>query len=190
MDTTTIAEVTIGQQIWTARNLNITTYRNGEPIFQVKNEEEWLNASENKKPACCAYNFAESNVPLWGRLYNWYAVNDPRGLVPEGWHVPTEQEWFTLVDFLGESSAAYKMKSVELWHSYYNGSNQSGFNGLPAGAATYGGGFIFLREKAYFWGATAKDSMAFTLMLGSGSYAGRYKYSHELGQSVRCIKNI
>ena len=190
MSTTNITEVKIGEQIWTTRNLDVATYRNGDPIFQPTNELDWLEASRSKTPACCAYDFVESNIPIWGRLYNWYAVNDPRGLAPEGWHIPTSREWMKLVDFLGESTAGHKLKSFEHWGGSW-GSNESGFTGFPAGAGTYGGGGIFLGEKAYFWSSDKQShESSFTLKLGRSFYTSFLDVHHSSPQSIRFIKNI
>jgi len=115
MEQTTPETVTIGKQIWMIRNLNVTTFRNGDPIFQAKNDIEWLEASKAKKPACCFQDFHPANEARYGRLYNWYAVGDPRGISPEGWHVPNDREWLELIDFCGEQLAGRKLKSTQGW---------------------------------------------------------------------------
>ena len=97
-----IKEVKIGQQVWTTENLNVDKFRNGEIIPEAKSEEEWIEAGDNKKPAWCYYNNDPSNGTKYGKLYNWYAVNDPRGLAPEGWHIPSDKEWDVLTNYLGE----------------------------------------------------------------------------------------
>jgi uncharacterized protein (TIGR02145 family) len=93
--------VTIGKQIWSSKNLDVEYFRNGDPIPQAKTCEEWKLASENKKPIWCYYFFDPNNGKLYGKLYNWYAVNDPRGLAPIGWHIPEYSEWKQLIDYLG-----------------------------------------------------------------------------------------
>jgi uncharacterized protein (TIGR02145 family) len=111
--------VTIGTQVWTTKNLNVTTFRNGDPIPQAKTDAEWKAAGENKKPAWCYYDNNAANGAKYGILYNWYAVNDPRGLAPVGFHIPTDSEWDALVTFLGgEDVAGKKMKSTSGWESY------------------------------------------------------------------------
>jgi uncharacterized protein (TIGR02145 family) len=103
--------VTIGTQTWTTKNLDVATFRNGDAIPQAKTDEEWQAAGKNKQAAWCYYNNDPKNGTKYGKLYNWYAVNDARGLAPAGWHVPTDQEWTVLSTFLGgEESAGEKMK--------------------------------------------------------------------------------
>jgi uncharacterized protein (TIGR02145 family) len=98
---------------WVKLNLTKKQFNNGDLIKQAKSNEEWLNASENGIPAWCYYNNDPTNEEF-GILYNWYAVTDSRGLVPNGYHVPTIEEIETLVTFLGEE-AGYKTKSLSNW---------------------------------------------------------------------------
>ena len=109
--------VTIGTQVWMTKNLDASTFRNGDSILQAKSEEEWKKAGENKQPAWCYHNNDPSSSAIYGKLYNWYAVNDPRGLAPAGWHVPSSEEWETLIDVIGwlddenlKSEAIYETK--------------------------------------------------------------------------------
>ena len=85
--------VKIDNQEWMAENLNIDKFRNGDRIPEVKINEEWEKAGNEKKPAWCFYDNDPANGEKYGKLYNWHAVNDPRGLAPEGWHVPSDEEW-------------------------------------------------------------------------------------------------
>ena len=124
--------VTIGTQVWTSKNLDVATYRNGDVIPQVQDENAWANLTTG---AWCYYNNDASNGTKYGKLYNWYAVNDPRGLAPKGYHIPTDEEWTKLSDYLGgESEAGTKMKSTSGWYNNGNGTNSSGFSGLPGGS--------------------------------------------------------
>ena len=103
--------VTIGTQTWTTLNLDVATFRNGDPITQAKTNEDWEAAGVNKQPAWCYYDNDPKNGTKYGKLYNWYVVVDTRGLAPAGWHVPTDEEWTVLSTFLGgEESAGEKMK--------------------------------------------------------------------------------
>jgi uncharacterized protein (TIGR02145 family) len=118
--------VTIGTQEWMTKNLDVTTFRNGDPIPEVKTDEEWYRASDNKLPAWCYYMNDTVNGRLYGKLYNWFAVNDPRGLAPVGYHIPSDAEWTKLTDFLGgESVAGEKMKSTSGWDSYTTGGSKN-----------------------------------------------------------------
>ena len=126
--------VTIGTQVWMTKNLDVDHFRNGDPIPQAKTDEEWQKAGENKQPAWCYYDNDPANGVKYGKLYNWYAVNDERGLAPEGYHVPSDKEWTVLIDYLGgEEVAGEKMKSTSGWEENGNGSNSSGFTALPGG---------------------------------------------------------
>ena len=108
--------VAIGTQVWTTKNLDVATFRNGDAIPQAKTDEEWKAAGDNKQPAWCYYENNTANGTKYGKLYNWYAVVDSRGLAPAGWHVPTDEEWTVLSTFLGgEDVAGKKMKSTSGW---------------------------------------------------------------------------
>jgi uncharacterized protein (TIGR02145 family) len=116
--------IKIGNQTWMTSNLNVSTFRNGEAIPEAKTDEEWRRARENKQPAWCYYDNDPKNGIKYGKLYNWYAVNDPRGLAPAGWHVPSDAEWTTLEDQLG-NDAGKKMKSTSGWDSYTTGGSKT-----------------------------------------------------------------
>lgn len=108
--------VKIGNQQWNVKNLTVNTFRNGDLIPEVNSEEDLIKASENRQPAWCYYNYDPILGGHFGKLYNWYAVNDPRGLAPKGWHIPCQQEWDTLISFLGGHQLAnMKMKSTYGW---------------------------------------------------------------------------
>jgi len=99
-----LGSIQIGEQTWMDKNLDVIKFRNGDPIPQAKNISEWLSAGENSKPTWCFYEFDEKNGANYGKLYNWYAVRDKRGLVPNGWRIPTDSDWVKLFEFLeGES---------------------------------------------------------------------------------------
>src|SRR5688500_11264876 len=89
----TITGIMIGDQVWAAKNLDIAIFRNGDSIPQVRSNEEWEKAGKEGKPAWCYYKNDTSIGRKYGRMYNWYAVNDQRGLCPEGWDIPTNDEW-------------------------------------------------------------------------------------------------
>ena len=119
--------VKIGSQVWMAENLNASIFRNGDPIPQAKTDEEWNRAGKNKQPAWCYYNNDPANGAKYGKLYNWYAVNDLRGLAPVGYHIPSDAEWTRLTDYLGGAEkAGPKMKSKQGWPEHGYGTNSSG----------------------------------------------------------------
>jgi uncharacterized protein (TIGR02145 family) len=115
--------VKIGSQTWMAENLDVSTFLNGDIIPEAQSKEQWKLASQNKQPAWCYYQNITANGKIYGKLYNWYAVNDPRGIAPQGWHVPTDNDWKKLTGYLGVD-AATKIKNTFGWSSLKK-SNQS-----------------------------------------------------------------
>ncbi|MFA6571391.1 MAG: fibrobacter succinogenes major paralogous domain-containing protein, partial [Bacteroidota bacterium] len=135
----TDSTILIGTQVWMKKNLDVDHYRNGDTIPEVKDPKIWAKL---KTGAWCYYGNSLDEGKIYGKLYNWFAVNDPRGLAPAGWHIPTDTEWTTLTSNLGgESGAGGKMKSKGtlegddgLWFRPNTGaSNESGFSALPGG---------------------------------------------------------
>ena len=235
--------VTIGTQVWMLRNLDVSTFKNGIAIPQLQDKYDWDNAGDNKQPAWCYYNGI-------GKLYNWYAVIDNNGLCPQGWHVPSDAEWDTLIEYLGgQNVAGSKMKAkpiIEKQVDYYdtggyydtkscsncytasaeykkicpvckgtgvvktnkfipkgkrkyvseiktggwNGSNESGFTGLPGGYRDREG-FRFQGEHAYWWSSTLQE-YNYLYLFDDKSYAGRgffLSFYFDYGLSVRCLKD-
>ena len=185
--------VRIGSQIWTAENLNVDRFRNGDRITQAITEDDWKRAEYNRRPAWSYYNNDSTLGPLYGKLYNWYAVTDPRGLAPLGWHIPSAVEWKQLVDFLGgPKKAGRKMKSKQGWQENGNGDNSSGFNGYPGGQRSgIGNPFSNLGEIGYWWKTGELiGSMGNHLSLWNKSSATSGSYYYGIpGFSVRCVKD-
>lgn len=180
------SEVIIGAQAWMAKNLEITTFRNGDTIPQAASDEAWTIAGQNKQPAYCY------NGETYGKLYNWYAVNDPRGLAPEGWHIPTDAEWTQLSDYLGgKGVAGKKMKSTSGWNNKGNGTNESGFNGLPGGFRNNLGTFSYQGDGGFWWSASEfySDGAYSRYLLHSNDYLSRASDNEDLGFSVRCLRD-
>ena len=183
--------VTIGTQTWTALNLDVATFRNGDPITQAKTNDEWQAAGDNKRPAWCYYDNDPKNGAKYGKLYNWYAVKDARGLAPSGWHIPTDQEWTVLDTFLGGVKlTGYKMKSISGWGLFENGTNISGFTGLPGGYRAYGE-YHAVGNIGDWWSASECFNYgAWSLILCDiCSGLGRANSSKDAGLSVRCVKD-
>jgi clan AA aspartic protease (TIGR02281 family) len=187
------SSVKIGKQEWMTKNLDVDKFRNGQNILNAKTDAEWISAGENRQSAWCYYNNDSSNAEKYGKLYNWYAVADSRGLCPAGWHLPSDEEWTVLIDHLGgEKIAGIKMKSISGWYDNGNGTNISDFNGLPGG--------IRSNYKGYFqnvggfggWYSSTEASATFAwycyLSYGSGS-ATRNIMNKLFGFSVRCLKD-
>jgi uncharacterized protein (TIGR02145 family) len=184
--------VTIGTQTWTTLNLDLATFRNGDAIPEAKTDEEWEAAGDNKQPAWCYYDNDPMNGTKYGKLYNWYAVVDSRGLAPLGYHIPSDTEWTKLSDYLGgEESAGEKMKRNSGWLENGNGTNSSGFSGLPGGFSTISGGFRYVGDFGVWWSASEHDdSNAWALGLVS-AYSNLHR-DHSIksfGHSVRCVKD-
>jgi len=184
--------VTIGTQVWTDKNLDLTTYRNGDVIAQITNTTDWANATTG---AWCYYNNDPSNEAIYGKLYNWYAVNDPRGLSPLGWHIPTDAEWTTLSTLLGgDGVAGGKMKTTgtTFWTTpNTNATNESEFKGLPGGYRSNNGTFNTVGLNGLWWSAiqyNLSDAWYRYLKYYDGSLAP-FTSNKKTGFSVRLIKD-
>jgi len=206
----TYKTVKIGNQVWLAENLRATKYRNGDPIPNVKDSKKWIGL---KTGAYCAYDNDESNAKIYGYLYNWYAVKDPRGLAPEGWHVPTDEEWTELEEYLiangynynGSTTGDKIGKSLTSTSGWTTGSdtgdigndqqsnNSTGFSALPSGYRFINGSFKVLTNYAYFWSSTEYDNDTY---IAWGRYLtynleGLYREfsSKRTGFSLRCVRD-
>ena len=200
--------VKIGDQVWMAENLNVKNFRNGDTIPHVKTDKEWYEAGVEGKPAWCYYDNDPENGKRYRKLYNWYAVNDLRGLAPEGWHVASYNEWKELEMALGMSQA-------EADNIFYRRTNEgsklagngglwpdgtlkndtefgtSGFTALPGGGRDSGGTFGIIGGYGSWWSSTESSSTyAWTRGLyynNSGVYS--LPLSKENGFSVRCLRD-
>lgn len=183
--------VKIGKQEWMTENLNTATFRNGDPIPEAKTNEEWLKAYRDSKPAWCYYNSDPENGNKYGKLYNWYAVNDPRGIAPAGWHVPSNDEWTELADYLGGyNSSGSKMKSTAGWEKGNNGNNSSGFTGLPGGFRRPNGTAMSIGQYGYWWSSSAYGAAnAWDRVLYYNNTEIRSNHHRATGCSVRCVKD-
>jgi len=189
IDGNTYRTVKIGDQWWMAENLKVTHYRNGETIPEVTDYSEWLNLSG----AYCNYDNDDNNVETYGRLYNWFAVDDSRGIAPDGWHVPTDAEWTELTNYVG-SGPGTKLKSTSGWYDYGNGTDDYNFNALPAGYRRNNGYFLYMGTTAYFWSSSRLGSYNgwFRGLLRDFSYIYRsnsLEYHEVSGLSVRCVRD-
>jgi uncharacterized protein (TIGR02145 family) len=191
-NTTSLPSITIGIQVWTNKNLDVTTYRNGDVIPQVTNEAAWAGLTTG---AWCYYNNDAANGAIYGKLYNWYAVNDARGLAPAGWHLPTDAEWSTLGTYLGGDAVAGKeMKTTgtTLWTSPNTGAtNSSGFAGLPGGKRNYDATFDSILSDGYWWSATphVSPNAWYRILAYDNSNLDQLNLTMLYGFSVRLIKD-
>jgi uncharacterized protein (TIGR02145 family) len=153
------ATVKVGTEEWMTKNLDVVTYRNGDTIPQVKDATEWVNLTTG---AWCYYNNDPALGAIFGKLYNWHAVSDPRGLAPAGWHIPYDDynggEWHHLLNnFSSGEDAAIKMKATTLWNSTGDAAtNSSGFTALPGGFRNVNGSFEGLGSFAEWWGVVVR----------------------------------
>lgn len=189
--------VEIGNQCWFKENLRTASYNNGDPILNITDNTQWSNATT---PARCFYDNLTSYQNSHGNLYNWYVVEDTRNVCPTGWHVPTDAEWTTLVNYLGGANVAGgKMKTTGimqsgtgLWRSpNADATNSSGFSGIPGGFRQIEYNYI---ESTGAWWTSSVSEMD---VLGSTTYNADYdsgianrSYSFRaVGMSIRCISS-
>jgi|GEM_PF-254528 len=181
--------VLIGTQRWTDKNLEVTTYRNGDAITYAANATEWNAATNAGIGAWSYYNFDPANGAIYGKLYNWYAVADSRFLAPAGYHIPTKAEYNTL----GTDGSALKASSSE-WGGN-TGTNTTGFTGLPGGNNNISGGNRFEDKGTSGWFWTSEEDIVdptkayFRLLHQTAGFVDVGSYSKKYGFSVRLVKD-
>ena len=198
--------VLIGEQLWMKENLKVTHYNNGDEISTGYSGSEWLWLNSG---AYAIYDDNPQNAEIYGNLYNWYTVDDNRGVCPEGWHVPSDDEYKTLEMFLGMSESEANNSgwrgtnegsklagNADLWNSGNLEQNAefgtSGFNGFPAGIRnTSYGDFTIMGTDGYFWSSTESGSYdAWFRKLNYGfSEVFRSYYAKHSGFSIRCLRD-
>ena len=200
--------VLIGSQCWLAENLKTTTYSNNTLIPNVTENSNWQNLTTG------AYVWYDNDISwknLYGALYNWYAVNDPNGLCPTGWHVPEHDEWTALTDFIGGTSSPHgnELKSCRQvnsplgggcttnehprWsqHVTHYGTDNYGFSGLPGGNRNYNGNCAFIGSLGLWWSSTENSSTNAGLrnLFYNFGNVNVYNYVKQNGFSVRCLRD-
>jgi hypothetical protein len=200
---TNLSSVTICNQVWATQNSNLSHYKNGDSIPHVTDANQWSNLTTG---AWCWYNNDSANYGQYGKLYNWYAVNDPRGLAPSGWHIPVETEWNKLVKCLDTNAdticqgcvqsiiAGGKLKEIGTSHWFtpnLGATNSSGFSSLPGGLRDNNGLFGDIGQKGYLWSSKEYSSSYawYRYMTSFTSDINRYDYFKSYGFSVRFIKD-
>ena len=211
------ATILIGDQCWFAENLRSENYENGDAIPSGLSDSEWSSTTSGAvavygEGSSTCYNDSPDgdacdeswSLNEYGRLYNWYAVDDARGLCPSGWHVPTDGEWMTMEMALGMSeseanSLGYRgtdqgtqMKTTYGWNNGGNGTNSSGFSGLPGGFRDYYviGSFNYAGLSGFWWSSSPFWSEAWYRMLVSNDeFVTRFDVDRRRGCSVRCVQD-
>ena len=186
-----IKSVNIGNQTWMSDNLNVDFFKNGDKIEEVKNDDDWKKAILEKKPAWCYYKNDINNGKKFGKIYNWYAIIDERGLAPDGWRIPNNEDWLELSNYLGgEKIAGTKLKSTYGWKNQGNGSNESGFNALPGGYRFSNGTFNKI-EKYIYWWSISKPKKENDYWIAYVRFNESDFNIEDFGEGcyVRCIKN-
>ena len=175
--TNNLNTIKIGTQTWTTKNLDVTTYRNGEVIPQVQDANAWANL---RTGAWCYYENNTANGSSYGKLYNWYAVNDPRGLAPEGYHIPSDAEWKILTDYLGGESVAW----------LDNGTNETGFMSLDCGYRTHEGVFMGRGKEVSYWNSNDTGvPFAWRVKFTNSNEIQYLDILKSFGFSVRCLRD-
>lgn len=198
--------VQIGNQLWMAENLKVTHFRNGDAIPHIINDDEWVNTSDG---AYCFYNNASSNAEIYGNFYNWFAVDDIRGLAPEGWHIPTDDEIKELEIAIGMSETEANNEGGrgtnegsklagrdDLWKNSSLEENSefstSGFNFLPSGYRQSSCGSCFdIGYTSFFWSSSESNNNAawWRKLFYQSTNVDRNSVNKNFGFSIRCIRD-
>lgn len=187
IDSNVYSAITIGSQTWMKENLKTTHYNNGDPIPELTEADVWASDTTG---AYCDFDNARSDGNIYGHLYNYYAVADDRKLCPDGWHIPTYNEWIIMIFYLGGHEIAgskMKEKGVTHWTKNIDGTNTSGFTALPGGGRYSNGVFYNLGLIALWWSTSPE---AIFCVYYESSWAGILdNKSLNDGYSIRCLKD-
>jgi uncharacterized protein (TIGR02145 family) len=184
--------ITLGTQVWMVENLKVTHYRNGDIIPNVTDNAVWSNLPTG---AYSDYNNIPDSSKTYGRLYNFYTILDSRNLAPTGWHVPTDAEWFTLINYLGSDSVAggkMKEKGTKHWQTPNEGAtNEIGFTGLPTGYRGTNGPFGQMGYFGYYWSSSEYDSGSalYRFISFDSKDVASGRVPKNVGSAVRCLKD-
>lgn len=151
--------IPINNQFWDASNLDTELFRNGDPVPLITSHDEWELYGKNALPASCWYRNDPALGARFGKLYNWFAVTDPRGLAPDGFRISTSSDWHELI--IGQGGfhlAGLRLKSDRDWNFQGGGNNSSGFSAIPGGGRGALGSFLDLGDYANWWQADPGDS--------------------------------
>ena len=182
--------IQIGYQTWMQKNLDEERFRNGDVIPEVTNWEEWMRAGENEKPAWCYFDNDSILGQKHGKLYNWYAVMDPRGLSPVGFHVPNKDEWEILFKTFEDATLT---DGIDFWLDDVQ-NDHKGFRAIPSGGRFHEAAvefFYYLNIKAWWWTTSDMDkNVAYCVNYDVKYDVQIFDYYKDVGISVRCIKDV
>jgi uncharacterized protein (TIGR02145 family) len=197
--------IKIGNQWWMAENLKVKKYRNGYLIPEINDSTDWCDRTSG---ACCAYNFNSDNAKTYGLLYNWFVISDTATIAPEGWHIPTDDEWKELEKQTGMSASEaeksgwrgthegekLKIAGTEGWSSYTDvwPTNESGFTALGGSCRVFNSemGFPGLKQTGFWWTRSENDNLACYRYLDyKNANVFRGRGSKNYGFSIRCVKD-
>lgn len=182
--------VQIGNQVWMAKNLNVSHFHNGDPVPEARTDKEWKEYGKEGEPAWCYYDIDPANGEKYGKLYNWYAVKDQKGLAPEGQHIPSDEEWTSLIIYLGGSTLAEeKLKSIRKGAKGIKEIAEIDFNASPGGYHKSKGGFSYLGFCGFWWSSTESnpDNAWSRYMYFNNNDVNRGAFNKMSGFSVRCL---
>jgi uncharacterized protein (TIGR02145 family) len=190
----------IGNAIWATSNLAVSKFRNGDIIPQAKNKEDWKRASIDQTPIWSYYNFDSVKYAQYGKLYNWYAVSDSRGITPSGFHIPSVEEWDGLISTIREmpndNNVGQQLKTKMGWSSG-GGENKLNFNGFPLGiGGGMSGDFFWFGEKCFFWSSSdtsfgnvvSEQAWCFNLAFFNDELNQLLQHK-SMGLLIRCVKD-
>ncbi len=200
--------IELGNQKWMNKNLDVGKYRNGDTIPEAKTTEDWAKYSKLGLGCWCFYRFDHEKGRKFGKLYNWFAINDSRELAPIGWHIPGDKEWDELQETVGNDGyGSPRLKSSEEWNpnavptlggvefrevNKTKGTNETGFTALPGGYCDGNGNFEGIRDWGYWWTSTNAydEANAWIRSLNYNNYdIGRFFMRKGSGLAVRCLKD-
>ncbi|WP_233570586.1 fibrobacter succinogenes major paralogous domain-containing protein [Prosthecochloris sp. ZM_2] len=184
--------VSLNGMVWMAENLAVSHYRNGDAVRHARSTAEWVDAARKREGAWCYYYNSSASGAAFGKLYNWYAVSDPRGLAPEGWRVPTDRDWENLAGLFGGKIAAGRyLKASSGWSPPgSSATNSSGFSALPGGYRRSDGKFMYQKAIGLFWSSTkfVRGYAWFRNMNSRNAVLFRNDTGMGNGLSVRCVR--
>lgn len=184
--------VTIGTQIWMKENLKVSHYNNGDSIPNVIESSDWTKLTTG---AFCYYGNNVDNGKIYGNLYNYYCINDSRGLCPTGWHVPTNSDWIKLHNYANNNASKLMDTTIFGWKSFSLANNKSGFGALSGGDRGSEGDFHTIGSYGYWWSATEKEiTDSWCMVLGytggfENDWIGWFSNNMKCGFSIRCISD-